>query len=137
VVRFDEEQSFVVADVPGLIPGAHVGAGLGSRFLKHLSRTRLLVHLIDLSPETGRDPVEDYLQINEELRRFGKDLGEKNQILAANKIDIPGSGTNLEKLKTFAGERGLALYPMSAATTAGVRELVGAMKRGLDSLEPP
>lgn len=137
VVRVDEEQSFVVADVPGLIPGAHEGAGLGSRFLRHLSRTRLLVHLIDLSPATGRDPVEDWIRINEELKRFDRDLGEKDQILAANKIDLPGSGSNLEKLRIFAGERGLALYPVSAATTEGVKELVGAMKRGLDSLEPP
>ena len=134
LVRLDEGESFVVADVPGLIPGAHQGAGLGSRFLRHLSRTRILVHLVDLSPETGRDVVEDYLRINEELTRYGEDLGEKNQILAANKVDIPEGDQNLEKLKAFAAEKGLTLYPISAVTGQGVRQLVGAMNQGLDRL---
>jgi GTP-binding protein len=134
VVRLDDE-SFVVADVPGLIPGAHEGAGLGSRFLRHLSRTRLLVHLVDLSPETGRDPVEDYHRINDELRHFDNDLGVKGQILAANKTDIPEAARNLEKVRALADEEGLPLYPISAVTREGVRELVGAMKRGLDQIE--
>jgi GTP-binding protein len=135
VVRLDEDQSFVVADVPGLIPGAHEGAGLGSRFLRHLSRTRLLVHLVDLSPETGRDPVEDYHRINEELRHFGKELGIKGQILAANKTDIPEAAGNLEKIRALAEEEGLPLYPISAVTREGVKRLVGAMKQGLDRIE--
>lgn len=134
LVRLDEGESFVVADVPGLIPGAHQGAGLGSRFLRHLSRTRLLVHIIDLSPETGRDVVEDYLQINEELARYGEDLGEKNQVLAANKVDLPEGAPGLAKLEAFAAEKGLPLYPISAVTGQGIRHLVGAMKQGLDRL---
>jgi len=134
LVRMDEEESFVVADVPGLIPGAHKGAGLGSRFLRHLSRTRLLVHMIDLAPGTGRDPVEDYHQINRELASFDAGLGGKAQILAANKIDLPEAKETLEKVRVFAAETGLELYPVSAVTREGVKSLVGAMKRGLDRL---
>jgi GTP-binding protein len=136
LVRVDEESSFVVADVPGLIPGAHEGAGLGSRFLRHLSRTRLLVHVIDLSPATGRDPVEDYRQINSELENYKGDLGDKPQILAANKIDIPETTEALEKIRALAAAEGLEIYPISAVTREGVRKLVGAMKSGLDRLGP-
>jgi GTP-binding protein len=93
------------------------------------------VHLIDLSPETGRDPVEDYHRINEELRRFGKDLGVKDQILAANKTDIPEAARNLERIRALAEEEGLPLYPLSAVTREGVKQLVGAMKQGLDRIE--
>lgn len=135
LVRMDEGESFVVADVPGLIPGAHEGAGLGSRFLRHLSRTRLLVHMVDLSPATGRDPVEDYHQINRELTSFDADLGGKPQILAANKIDIPEAAEALEKVRALADAEGLDFYPVSAVTREGVRHLVGAMKRGLERLE--
>jgi GTP-binding protein len=135
VVALDEGESFVVADVPGLIPGAHEGAGLGSRFLRHLSRTRLLLHLIDLSPETGRDPVEDYHQINAELDGFDFRLGERRQILAANKIDIPEAGERLEKVRSLAERNNLDFYPISAVTRQGVRELVGAVKVELDRIE--
>ncbi len=135
LVRLDEESSFIVADVPGLIPGASTGAGLGSRFLRHLSRTRLLVHLVDLSPDTGRDPVDDVLQINAELERFDTSLAAKPQILAANKTDITESAERLERLREFAVERGVPVFPVSAATRRGVRELVGAMKRELDRIE--
>ena len=135
VVTFDEGESFVVADVPGLIPGAHEGAGLGSRFLRHLSRTRLLLHLIDLSPETGRDPVEDYHQINTELDGFDFRLGERKQILAANKIDIPEAAESLEKVRSLAKRDNLDFYAISAVTRQGVRELVGAVKKELDRIE--
>ena len=137
LVRLDSEESFIIADVPGLIPGAHEGAGLGSRFLRHLSRTRLLVHLLDLSPDSGRDPVEDYRQINRELASFDYRLGEKPQILAANKIDIPECGASLERIEAFADEEGLEFYPISAVTRQGVRQLVGAVKKKLDSLASP
>jgi GTP-binding protein len=136
LVKVGEEASFVVADVPGLIPGAHEGAGLGSRFLRHLSRTRLLVHVLDLSPSTGRDPVEDYHLINRELASFDKDLGAKPQILAANKIDLPEARIALERVSVFAKAEGLPLYPISALTREGVKRLVGAMKEGLESLGP-
>lgn len=132
LVRLDSEESFIIADVPGLIPGAHEGAGLGSRFLRHLSRTRLLVHLLDLSPDSGRDPVEDYRQINRELASFDYKLGEKPQILAANKIDIPESRAALKEVEAFAAAEGLELHPISAVTHEGVRSLIGAVKKRLD-----
>jgi GTP-binding protein len=135
VVTYDEGESFVVADVPGLIPGAHEGAGLGSRFLRHLSRTRLLLHLVDLSPETGRDPVEDYHQINTELDGFDFRLGERKQILAANKIDIPEAAASLERLRSLAERNNLDFYPISAVTRQGVKELVDAVKSELGRIE--
>jgi GTP-binding protein len=135
VVRLEEGQSFVVADVPGLIPGASQGAGLGTRFLRHLARTRLLVHLVDLSPGTGRDPLEDYRVINEELAEYGGGLEDKTQLLVANKADLPEAAENLKRLKAFAGRRRLKFFVISAATRLGLKELVYAMKQELDRIE--
>jgi len=135
VVRLEEGESFVIADVPGLIPGASHGAGLGTRFLRHLARTRLLVHLVDLSPETGRDPVEDYRVINEELEGHGGGLEDKPQLLVANKSDLPEAAENLKRLKTFASRRRTPLLVISAATRRGLKELVYAIKRELDRSE--
>jgi GTP-binding protein len=135
VVRLEEGESFVVADVPGLIPGASQGAGLGTRFLRHLARTRLLVHLVDLSPQTGRDPVADVRAINEELEEYGGGLEEKPQILVANKADIPEAAENLKRLKAYAVRRRLPFFVISAATRQGLKELVYAMKQALDRIE--
>ncbi len=131
VVRLEEGESFVVADVPGLIPGAAQGAGLGVRFLKHLARTRLLVHLVDLSPETGRDPVEDVRAIDAELAEYGGGLAGKPRLLVANKVDIPEAAPALERLRRHAARRRLPFLAVSAATRRGLRELVGAMAREL------
>jgi GTPase involved in cell partitioning and DNA repair len=135
VVRLDEGESFVVADVPGLIPGASDGAGLGTRFLRHLARTKLLVHLVDLSPDTGRDPIEDYRVINEELKNHGGGLEKKPQLLVANKAEIPEAAENLKRLKAFAGRRRLPFFVISAATRQGLKELVYAMKKSLNAIE--
>jgi GTP-binding protein len=135
VVRLEEGESFVVADVPGLIPGASEGAGLGTRFLRHLARTRLLVHLVDLSPQTGRDPLEDVRVINEELDAYGGGLEDKMQLLVANKADIPEAAENLARLKRFASRRRLPFFVISAATRQGLKELVYAMKQHLDRIE--
>jgi len=135
VVRLEQGESFVVADVPGLIPGASHGAGLGTRFLRHLARTRLLVHLVDLSPDTGRDPLEDYRVINEELKNHGGGLEEKPQLLVANKAEIPEAAENLKRLKTYAGRRRIPFFAISAATRQGLKELVYAMKQSLDRIE--
>ncbi len=132
VVRLGEGESFVAADVPGLIPGANRGAGLGTRFLRHLARTSLLVHLLDLSPLTKRDPVEDYHLICRELEGHGQGLGEKPRILAVNKIDLPGAAENLARVRSFAAREGLELYPISALARRGLKKLIGAMKRELD-----
>jgi GTP-binding protein len=135
VVRLEEGESFVVADVPGLIPGASKGAGLGTRFLRHLARTRLLVHLIDLSPQTGRDPLEDWRIINEELEDYGGDLADKPQLLVANKADIPEAAENLKRLTTFAAKRRQPFFVISAATRQGLKELVYGMKQALDRID--
>lgn len=115
--------SFVIADIPGLIEGAHEGVGLGIDFLRHVERTKLLVHVIDVSGIEGRDPVEDFYKINEELKQYSEKLSRKPQIVAANKTDIPGYEENLEKLQTEIGKLGLELFVISAATNSGLREL--------------
>ncbi len=135
VVRVGEGESFVVADVPGLIPGASHGAGLGTRFLRHLARTRLLVHLVDLSPQAGRDPVEDWRIINDELAEYGGGLEDKPQLLVANKADLPEAAENLKRLKSFAARRRIPLQVISAATRQGLRELVYAVKQALERIE--
>lgn len=135
VVRIEAGENFVVADVPGLIPGASRGAGLGIRFLRHLARTKLLVHLVDISPDTGRDPVDDVRVINEELAEHGDGLEEKPQLLVANKADIPEAAENLDRLRVFAAKRKKPFFAISAVTRQGLKELVYAMKQELDRIE--
>jgi GTP-binding protein len=130
VVRLDEDRSFVVADVPGLIEGAHRGLGLGHRFLRHLERTEVLVHLIDLSG-TGRDPVSDYETVARELELFSRELSAKVQMVAANKLDAMDEPERLEQLTRHLAARGVAIYPISAVTGQGVIVLLDAMWRAL------
>jgi GTP-binding protein len=134
VVAVGEEphqESFVVADMPGLIEGAHLGAGLGTQFLRHIERTRLLVHLVDVSDASGRpDPVEDFKAINKELASFGNGLDEKPMIVAATKID----SANPEKLKKLAAHtkrRKLEFHAVSAVTGEGIDELKWALAKRL------
>ena len=123
------EVSFVVADIPGLIEGAHEGAGLGTQFLRHIERTRLLVHLIDVSDGSGRpDPVQDFEVIMGELESFGAKLESKPMILVASKCDVANK-TKLAKLKKFAKSRDVDLYAISAVTGAGVEELKYAIAK--------
>ena len=122
-----ETESFVVADIPGLIEGAHLGAGLGVQFLRHIERTRVLVHLVDVSDGSGRqDPVADYKVILGELESFGHGLAEKPMILVAAKADVADQG-KLKKLRAFAKKKKLPLYEISAVTGEGVDKLVYAM----------
>jgi len=122
-----ETESFVVADIPGLIEGAHLGAGLGVQFLRHIERTRVLVHLVDVSDGSGRqDPVADYKVILGELESFGHGLAEKPMILVAAKADVADKG-KLKKLRAFAKKKKLPLYEISAVTGEGVDKLVYAM----------
>ena len=122
-----EGRSFVVADIPGLIEGAHEGAGLGTQFLRHIERTRLLVHLVDVSDASGRpDPVQDYEVIMNELTSFGAHLEEKPMILVASKIDVANKD-KLAKLKRFANKKKLDFYEISAVTGQGIEELKFAM----------
>ncbi len=129
-----DERSFVVADIPGLIEGAHMGAGLGMQFLRHIERTRLLVHLVDVSDASGRpDPVKDVEVIMAELANFGAGLETKPVILVASKIDVANK-EKLSKLKRYARKRGLELFAISAVTGKGIEELKYAMADRLDQI---
>jgi GTP-binding protein len=132
VVSVGEEpdlQSYVVADLPGLIEGAHLGSGLGIQFLRHIERTRVLVHLVDVSDASGRlDPVEDFKIINAELENFGSGLDEKPMIVVATKIDV-ANPDKLKKLTTHAKRRKLEFHALSAVTGEGVEELKWAIAR--------
>lgn len=130
VVRFGEFGGFVVADIPGLVEGAHKGKGLGVRFLKHIERTRVLIHMLDLSPLTGRDPLKDFEIVNEELKAFNPELSERPQVAALNKTDITGAEEKAHQLLKFFKPLGIKVFPISAATGKGLKELiahVGAM----------
>jgi len=117
----------VVADIPGLIEGAHEGHGLGIQFLRHIERTRLLVHLVDVSPASGRQPAEDFDTVMRELASFSRELVEKPMIVAAAKMDAAQDPERVESLERLARERGLALFPISSVTGSGIEELKRAM----------
>jgi GTP-binding protein len=127
VVQVGDEQSFVLADIPGLIPGAAEGAGLGSRFLKHVERTRALLHLLAVDPGEGRDPVADFDTINAELAKYDPDLASRPQIVAMNKADLPESREAWAKAKRRLKRRGIDVHLVSAVTGEGVRELLFAL----------
>jgi GTP-binding protein len=127
VVSLSDDRSFVVADVPGLIKGAHEGHGLGDRFLRHVERTKVLVHLVDVSSATGRDPAADLEVIRRELELFQPTLAAKPQIVAASKIDAVDDETRVTALAMKAADLQLPFYRVSAATGAGIPELLEAM----------
>jgi GTP-binding protein len=130
----DIGRTFVVADLPGLIEGAHQGAGLGIRFLRHVERTRLLVHLIDTSDFTDADPVHSFEVINGELRAFGESLATKPMIVVATKLDATTDHSRLSRLRNFCAQRQLDFHSISAATGEGVRDLVLAIADALDKI---
>ena len=131
-----EGRTFVVADLPGLIEGAHEGAGLGVRFLKHVERTQLLVHLIDTSAASDRNPVSDFEIILGELRGFSEALAAKPVLVAATKLDATTDRSRLEQLRAFCAGRGLEFHAISAASGEGIPALVRAMADALDRLAP-
>jgi GTP-binding protein len=124
IVRVDEGRSFVIADLPGLIPGAAEGKGLGHRFLRHTERTRLLVHLIDLDPASGRDPVDDYHAIQKELAEYSEELAARPQLVVANKAELPGTEPAQRALAELAAAQGVPFHAISAVTGLGVAALV-------------
>ncbi len=130
-------QDFAAVDIPGLISGAHDGRGLGDRFLKHVERTRLLVHVVDLSGWEGRDPLEDYRVINQELRAFAPELGQRPQIVVGNKTDLMDENDVKAQLERFRRELNVELLPVSAATRAGTETVVGRCFAWLDSQTAP
>lgn len=135
VVRVDEERSFVMADIPGLVEGAHAGAGLGDRFLRHVERTRLLVHILDVSGFTGRNPANDFDVINRELRLYSPELAELPQVVALNKVDVSGARETAEDLAPVFEARGFKTFLISAATGEGVRELCYYLADELEKLD--
>jgi GTP-binding protein len=126
VVSFGEMETFVVADIPGLIEGAHRGTGLGLEFLRHVERTKLLLHVVDVS-STGRDPVEDFLVICRELELYKTDLLSKPQMVAASKIDALDDRERVHRLREFVASRGLELFEISSVTGHGIDRLIGAL----------
>jgi len=133
VVRMGEGHSFVMADIPGLIEGAHAGVGLGHDFLRHVERTKVILHVIDASGIEGRDPIDDYHKINRELALYNERLSRRPQIIAANKMDLPEAAQQYERLKAFADENGLEIYPVSAATRQGLTPLVNRLSQLIET----
>jgi GTP-binding protein len=127
VVQFDDFRSFVVADIPGLIEGAHLGHGLGIQFLRHIERTRLLAHLVDVSDSSGRDPVEDFETVMQELASFSDDLVKKPMIIVATKMDVAQDAERVARLRKLAAERGLPCFEISSVTGQGIEQLKFAM----------
>lgn len=134
VVKIDEGESFVIADIPGLIEGASEGIGLGDEFLKHIERTGILIHVLDISGSEGRDPLEDFYKINEELFNYNERLAEKKQIIFANKMDVPGAEENLKKLEKELGDK-YKIIAGSAATTKNLDKLMIETYKNLQEVD--
>jgi Obg family GTPase CgtA len=124
VVSVREGQSFVLADIPGLIEGAHEGKGLGHDFLRHIERTRVIIHVLDVSGLEGRDPVEDYKKINAELKLYNERLASRPQLVAANKMDLPAGRENFAQVAAYMAGEGREIFPVSAATGEGLKALM-------------
>ena len=137
VVRMTEGKSFVLADIPGLIEGAHEGVGLGHDFLRHIERTKLILHVLDVAGSEGREPIADFDQINLELALYSEKLAKRPQIVVANKIDIPGAEDNIDAVREYVTKKGYEFYPISAATGEGVKELMWRVQELVDQLEAP
>lgn len=133
VVDMGDFRTFVVADIPGLIEGASEGAGLGDRFLRHVERTKIILHMVDISSASGRDPVSDYEVINRELAKYDPDMAARPQIVVATKIDALDEPERLESLKNAARRDGKPFFAISAVTNTGVKELVAAVVEMLRS----
>ncbi len=135
VVRVDDEKSFVMADIPGLIEGAAEGAGLGHAFLRHVERCRLIVHVLDCAGSEDRDPIDDFRKINTELRNFSEELSRCPQIVAANKSDLADE-EQIDRLRSYIEGQGLPFYVISAATVQGTKPLIQEIAKQLEALPP-
>ncbi|WP_138415552.1 GTPase ObgE [Aquibacillus sediminis] len=133
VVETEDQRGFVMADLPGLIEGAHEGVGLGHQFLRHVERTRLIVHVLDMATTEGRDPYEDYVTINNELKEYDIALEDRPQIIVANKMDMPGAEEQLEQFKQQLTDD-YPIYPISTVARTGVKELLFAIADKLDEI---
>lgn len=131
-VVYYEDTQFVIADIPGLIEGSSEGRGLGDKFLRHVERTKVLVHMIDMSGFEGRNPIDDYKIINKELKQFKKEVAAKVQIVVANKMDLENSAANLVKFKKVIRRK---VYPISALEKSGLEELIKAIAKKLEKIK--
>ena len=134
VVKGEYGDSFVIADIPGIIEGASEGTGLGLQFLRHIERTRLLLHFLDISGSEGRNPVEDFNIINEELKKYSEKLSTRKQVIVANKIDVMQEDSLYQEVEKMAKEKGIEIFKISAATGEGVKELIGEISKLLKEL---
>lgn len=134
VIKPEYGASFVMADIPGLIEGASDGAGLGIKFLRHIERTRLLLHVIDVAGTEGRDPVEDFYKINRELEKYSKKLASRKQIIVANKSDLLQENSGFEELEKLAKEKNIEIFKISAATGEGLKELIAYVSEELKTI---
>lgn len=135
MVRLEEEKSFVIADIPGLIEGAHEGVGLGDKFLRHIERCKMLYHIVDVSGIEGRSPIEDFDKINHELQKFSEKLSTKKQIVLANKMDLLYDTSIFDEFKTYVEAKGMEVYPISVLFNDGLREILFKTKDILDTIE--
>jgi len=134
VVQRDEDEQFIIADIPGLLKGAHSGVGLGTKFLKHIERTRILVHLIDLDIHPGRDPLNDFQIINQELQQYSPSLAERPQIIALNKIDLPETREKIGVIRSLFESKGMPVFAISAMTGEGMEALIGHLFDSISAL---
>lgn len=135
VIRLGEESSFVIADIPGLIEGASEGIGLGDKFLRHIERCKMIYHIVDVSGIEGRNPIEDYQKINEELTKFSKKLANKKQIILANKMDLLWDMKKYEEFKEFAEKENKKVYPISVILGEGIKEVINETYTLLQNIE--
>ena len=135
VVKGEFGDSFVIADIPGIIEGASEGTGLGLQFLRHIERTRLLLHFLDVSGSEGRNPVEDFNIINEELKKYSEKLSTRKQVIVANKIDVMQDDSLYQEVEKMAKEKGIEIFKISAATGEGIKELMQVISRLLKELQ--
>lgn len=134
VVKLDSGKSFVIADIPGIIEGASQGVGLGFQFLRHIERTRLLVHVVDISGSEGRNPLQDFENINSELVKYNEKLAARKQIIVANKMDILQDNDVYEKFKKEMEEKGYEVFAISAATNTGLKEVFNRVAKLLEEI---
>lgn len=134
VVKAEEYRSFVVADIPGLIEGAHKGVGLGFQFLRHVERTSLLLHLVDISETGTGDPVEDFKKINNELEKYSPELVKKPQVVVGTKLDIAGNGERLASLETYCALEKIAFFPVAAVTGHGLKHLMAYLSTTVENM---
>ncbi|MGL5973218.1 MAG: GTPase ObgE, partial [Oscillospiraceae bacterium] len=135
LVRIEEEKSFVMADIPGLIEGASSGVGLGHAFLRHIDRCRLIVHIVDISKSEGREPIEDFNIINKELNNFNEDIAKRPQIVVGNKTDI-ASREDIEEFKNYVEDKGYKFFEISAVSKLGIKPLLYDIWSNLEKLPP-